>query len=146
MFHWRGIRKTLSEREDTGSPSGPVILLFPSNKFPFSCLTAWLSFFFSALASQRGRESSQVLFQHWKTKAARLGPHLWKRPAASRSSRELSLVQNSSLLVSRPSVLSLRQQWQHCCIWIDTQVMIVRVWVVSGIAWKLSDCFLDICV
>ena len=53
-----------SEREDTGSPSGPVILLFPSNKFPFSCLTAWLSFFFSALASQRGRESSQVLFQH----------------------------------------------------------------------------------
>ena len=34
-FYWRGTRKTPSEREDTGSPLGPVTLLFPSSKFPF---------------------------------------------------------------------------------------------------------------
>ena len=40
FFHWWAIRKTLSEREDTGSPEGPVTLSFHSNKFPF---LAWLS-------------------------------------------------------------------------------------------------------
>ena len=30
-----------------------VIVSFPSNKFPFSCLTAWLTLFFSAIALQK---------------------------------------------------------------------------------------------
>ena len=52
-FHWWGIR-TLSEREDAGSPQVPVTLSFPSNKFPFSCPTAWLALSFSALALRSG--------------------------------------------------------------------------------------------
>ena len=147
MFHWRCITKTLSEREDTGSPSGPVILLFPSNKFPFSCLTAWLSFFFSALAFQRGRESSQVLFQHWKTKAARLGPPPLKM---SRSIQKLacafsySVFQFAWVLAECSIIKTTAAALLHFNR--DTQAMLVRVWVISGIAWKFPDYFLDICL
>ena len=56
IFHRWGIRRTPSERENVGSP---VTLSFPSNKFPFSCLNAWLALFFSALALHSGTKHAR---------------------------------------------------------------------------------------
>ena len=109
MFHWRGIRKTLSEREDTGSPSGPVILLFPSNKFPFSCLTARLTLFFSAIALQNrcwlvlARQMKDIHFSSIQSLS-----HVWLLATPWTAARQASLsITNSWSLLKLMTIESV---------------------------------------
>ena len=78
-----------------------VIVSFPSNKFPFSCLTAWLTLFFSAIALQK--QCWLVLAQQMKEvhfSSIQLLSHvrLFATPWTAARQASLSITNSRSLL------------------------------------------------